>query len=581
MVNFKFKTLLILLLFLIATSLSAEERPVIQWSNTYGEGVARSIQQTSDGGFIVCGDTASGSFDDAKIQTIKLNSSGGTTWRKTLSWEGAYDFGNGFSVQETSDGNYIVCGHLGLRHFLAKLDSDGDSVWTAFPEDYNGYSATGHTVRQTSDGGYISVGTTWLMSGLGGGVITKIFVAKTSSQGDTLWQRNYYLAETGINEGYSILQSGDSDYIIAGYATNPDDTTIDRAVLFKIDSLSIYGWAPPVWYQCYGSSEAKIFSVIKTSDGGFITTAGKNGGDIIITKTNSSGDSLWAKTFDGSQGPFYASEEKADAGDHLIQQTTDGGFVITGQKDGDVYLFKIDSDGDTLWTGKYGDGYGRSVYCTSDGGYVIAGEQNGDFLVTKVIPSYLLLQNDTVGIGDTNNYVARDSIKAAGNSTYFVVEGNGSTGGYCTMEAGILITLKPGFQAQTGSIFSAIINTSLGLSSYKSLPGLSFPENTESEKETKETIPKVFSCAQNKPNPFTRNTTINYGLPKDSDVILTVYNLAGQAVRTLVNANQTAGFKSVMWDGKNSMGAHVPKGVYFYVFKAGDFEKHHKMILLK
>ena len=100
-------------------------------------------------------------------------------------------------------------------------------------------------------------------------------------------------------------------------------------------------------------------------------------------------------------------------------------------------------------------------------------------------------------------------------------------------------------------------------------------------KDKKEPIPTVFSCVQNNPNPFVKSTIINYGLPKDSDVILTVFNLAGQAVKTLINGQQSAGFRSVSWDGTNNAGVQVPQGVYFYVFKAGDYTKHHKMILLK
>ncbi len=207
------------------------------------------------------------------------------------------------------------------------------------------------------------------------------------------------------------------------------------------------------------------------------------------------------------------------------------------------------------------------------------------------------LQNDTVAIGETRNYWSPDSIIAAGNSTYFVIEGNGTTGGNVTMRAGNYISLRSLFKAEMGCEFRAYIDPSLrpSLSSFsaKSIsltgefksPGEksdTIKESTKkSSKETKELIPKVFSCAQNKPNPFVRSTTIKYGLPKASDVNLTIFNIAGQAIRTLVNEQQQAGFKTARWDGRTDAGREVPQGIYFYVFKADDFEKHHKMILVK
>ena len=207
------------------------------------------------------------------------------------------------------------------------------------------------------------------------------------------------------------------------------------------------------------------------------------------------------------------------------------------------------------------------------------------------------LQNDTVRIGQTRNYWSPDSMIVAGNYTYFVIEGNDSIGGNVTMRAGNEMSLLPGFEAQTGCDFEAYIDPSLKPSlSSSSAKSISLKGNfkskgernstvqesaKKSKKETKESIPKVFSCAQNYPNPFAIGTTIKYGLPKDVDVQLKIYNLLGQKVQTLVNAKQKAGYKQVSWDGRTSDGRAAPKGIYFYTFRAGDYIKHHKMILVK
>ena len=84
-----------------------------------------------------------------------------------------------------------------------------------------------------------------------------------------------------------------------------------------------------------------------------------------------------------------------------------------------------------------------------------------------------------------------------------------------------------------------------------------------------------FALAQNHPNPFNPTTTIRYDLPKDSKVVLKIYNILGQEVRTLVNTTETFGRKSVVWDGKNDLGNPVSSGVYVYRIETADFVKSH------
>ncbi|MEJ2048991.1 MAG: FlgD immunoglobulin-like domain containing protein [Calditrichota bacterium] len=86
---------------------------------------------------------------------------------------------------------------------------------------------------------------------------------------------------------------------------------------------------------------------------------------------------------------------------------------------------------------------------------------------------------------------------------------------------------------------------------------------------------------QNYPNPFNPTTSIGYALKENTKVVLKIYNLLGQEVRTLVNGNQEVGYKKVAWDGMNDKGTRVASGIYIYRIKAGDFVKARKMILMK
>ena len=102
------------------------------------------------------------------------------------------------------------------------------------------------------------------------------------------------------------------------------------------------------------------------------------------------------------------------------------------------------------------------------------------------------------------------------------------------------------------------------------------------EKST--SLPKAFALSQNSPNPFNPSTTISYSIPDNSQelaVKLSVYNIRGQLVRTLVDDFQAPGTYNVNWDGTDAMGRQVSSGVYFYRLRAGDFSQTRKMLLVK
>ena len=93
--------------------------------------------------------------------------------------------------------------------------------------------------------------------------------------------------------------------------------------------------------------------------------------------------------------------------------------------------------------------------------------------------------------------------------------------------------------------------------------------------------PENFRLFQNFPNPFNPTTTISYNLPEDTEVNLKIYNLFGQEVRTLVNEAQSAGSKSVVWNGKDASGRIVSSGLYIYRLAAEKIVQNKKMLFLK
>ncbi|MCK4224900.1 MAG: right-handed parallel beta-helix repeat-containing protein [candidate division Zixibacteria bacterium] len=94
-------------------------------------------------------------------------------------------------------------------------------------------------------------------------------------------------------------------------------------------------------------------------------------------------------------------------------------------------------------------------------------------------------------------------------------------------------------------------------------------------------LPEKFALSQNHPNPFNPQTVIQYALPHDCEVQITIYNILGQKVRTLVDEHQDAGYKRVKWDSRNERGEEIASGIYFYKIQAGEFTQSKKMVILK
>ena len=94
-------------------------------------------------------------------------------------------------------------------------------------------------------------------------------------------------------------------------------------------------------------------------------------------------------------------------------------------------------------------------------------------------------------------------------------------------------------------------------------------------------FPENFIIYPNFPNPFNPMTHIRYDLPEDQFVNITIYDVMGRNIRTLMNSNQTAGYHSVRWDAKNDTGEGVAAGMYIYTIQAGEFRATKKMVLLK
>jgi len=395
------------ILLLPGTVHSQQTPPSIEWQKSLGglDG-AYSIAQTRDGGYIVAGFSESPDGDVAghhgetawpNYWIVKLTSSGKIEWQKSVGGSGG-DIAN--SIAQTNDGGYIVAGRGGSTdgdvtgnhgdsdYWIVKLSSTGMIEWE---KSVGGSGAdVARSIVQTSNGGYIVAGFSYSPDG----DVTDnhgdfdYWIVKLTSTGEIEWEKS--LGGSGGDQAYSIVQTSDSGYIVAGESFSPDgDVTGNHGGLnywiVKLRSTGEIEWEKSLG----GSGLDGARSIVQTSNGGYIVAGysdfpngdvtGNHGrSDSWIVKLTSTGMIEWQKSLGGS----------GDDGARSIAQTSDDGYIVAGSSestDGDVtgnhgrsdsWIVKLTSTGMIEWQKSLGgsdDDRATSIAQTSDGGYIVAG----------------------------------------------------------------------------------------------------------------------------------------------------------------------------------------------------------------
>lgn len=495
------------------------------------------------------------------VAAVLMNLAAATTgWvQSEIEWTRTYGsdrWEDGYSVQPTQDGGYIITGDtdsfgaVGRDVYLIKTAANGDTLWT---RRYGGAdTAHGYCVQQTTDQGYIVSGD---KDSFGGGV-SDVYVIKTDSEGNT--QRTLTYGGTGSEFGRSVRQTTpDGGLIIAG------DTYSFGAGALDVYLIKTNAIGDTLWTRTYGGEGFEHgYSVQQTSDNGYIIAGdtdsyGAGGYDVYLVKTDSAGDTLWTRTY---------GEGYHEAGSS-VQQTTDGGYIIAGEiwepgaVDIDVYLIKTDSTGQALWIKRYGgdrSDRGWSVQQTApDGGFIIAGESasysvdNVDAYLIKTDESGDTLWTRTIGGNSFDNV---SSIYQTTDTGYIAV---GTTYSFGAGQSDVwLIKLGP--------------DPSVGVSQEN-------PQGSE--------LPRSRFLHQNYPNPFNPSTTITFDINGmvgvKQAVNLTIYDIRGRRVRTLIDSDLQPGSYTIHWDGRNDGEEKVASGIYLYTLRAGEERFTRKMTVLK
>lgn len=333
-----------------------------------------TVLQTSDGGFILLGETDSQGNGGTDIYLVKTDSSGQKQWEKT--YGGANDDYSD-SIAIAPDKGFIIVGDTnsfgagGRDIYLIKTDSSGNVAWT---KTFGGTgNDKGGSVQPTVDG-YIVVGT--IDDNTNADMITLI---KTDTAGNTVWDKTYGDTDWAGDKGIAVLTTPSGGYVVLGdgKGTQPffGSTYLTDYWLFETDVNGVV-----IWSNKYGSSDFEhADSLAKTNSGGYILLGESNRrANFYSVNTDSNGTLIWSKEYEYSN---YDTNEG-----NAVIQAADGGFAMlgdtmkfdVGQTSGDffMYLLKTDSQGNKNWEKIYqgnGEAIGNSIIQTSDENYVLFG----------------------------------------------------------------------------------------------------------------------------------------------------------------------------------------------------------------
>ncbi len=446
-----------------------------------------------------------------------------------------------------------------------------------------------------------------------------IFVAKYNANGMLLWAKRAGDVDSNEHSGAIAVDASNNSYAVGFFfesvtfgAGEENETTLNSAGLAdfymaKYDADGLLLWAKAagglsfdfvasIVVDAFGNSYltgeflgAATFGAGETNETTLIS-AGLD--DIFVAKYSADGLLLWAKQTGGSEsdsgisiavdasGNSYVTGEFTGSvtfGASEIHETT-----LSSAGSTDIFVAKYDADGLLLWVKSAGGSaldVGSGIVVNASGTSYVAGNFQGsatfgtgsaNTLTTERIRGLFLVNYDTDGLllrakkaGDGNGSGVGGFSARIGLDTSDNIYMNGQFAGSMTLEGG-----ETTETTLTSGGLSDIFVAKYGMGAPTSVNETSILIND-------------FKLAQNYPNPFNPTTTISYELQETGLVRVSVYNMLGQKIKTLLDENQKSGNHRLQWDGTNNSGLKVTSGVYYYRIDAGDKRVVKSMLLIK
>jgi hypothetical protein len=310
------------------------------WSQTYGgegEDNGWELLETEGGGFIVVGFTNSYGAGGMDIYLFETNSMGELLWERTI---GGPQDEYGWSMAPTTDGGYVIGGQTesfgagDKDGYLVRVNAQGEEIWN---QTYGGPGEDRlFSVDQSADSGFVLTGTTRSFAA----GERDLYLIKTDSFGEMTWMQ--VLGEEHDDVGHSVRQTADEGYIVVGYTRSFEAANYDTW-LIKLDAAGDVDWE-----QFFGGTgDDRAIYGEQTADGGFIMTGYTKsydaiGWDVFLVRADQSGEVLWYQTFGGrSEDTGYTVRQASDKGFILTGET-----YSFGAGGGDMYIIKVNQDGE-------------------------------------------------------------------------------------------------------------------------------------------------------------------------------------------------------------------------------------------
>jgi len=390
----------------------------VQWMKSFGgsgEDTGRSIIQTMDGGYAILGysNSTDGDLEGKSLAVndywlLKLDAEGNLQWSKT--YGGSKD-DLGQAVIQTTDGGYAIVGYAmsddgdgsnneGFHdNWILRLDANGSILW----EQSFGFSGHDHCydVVQTDDGGFFFAGFLDVTQsngegnfGKGSNYLTRHGVGefwgtKIDADGNLQWRR--YFGGTNNDRAHGVVQANDGGFVMAGFSESDDFDISNTKGSYDFWVIKVDANGTLLWEKSFGGTGIEVSNdIVKTPDDAYAivghtfstdTDVSRNNGgsDVWLIKIDDNGNLLWEKTFGGT--------EFDDA--NSLAVTKEGGFVIAGnsksidgdatenQGENDLWIIKTDEQGNLIYQKSFGGSnldFGFSVVESTDGGLVLVGD---------------------------------------------------------------------------------------------------------------------------------------------------------------------------------------------------------------
>jgi hypothetical protein len=464
---------------------------------------------------------------------------GDTLWTR---FYGTSDGEIAYAIKEIPTGGYYITGCTNsfgngfIDFYLVKINADGDLVWE---NHYGGYDDDyALSAALTRDGGIIMAG--WTKSFGAGG--TDIYVVRTDPDGNIVFQQTY--GGSRDDTAKCIIEASDGSFVVCGSTQSFDSGYTSDAYVIHISSSGSLIWS----HRSGGVMNDGATCIVQTAEKEFAFTGwtGDADGnhDIYVEKINWQGETLWSQGY--SPGIDNQGVSIIESADHDLVVA---GYTFLNPVYLEVYLMKLSGSGSLIWERNYGSNVwevGSCVRQAPDNGFILAGSRWRALFPDTT--QFYLVKTDSLGARQWSRTYSYGQLDE-GFQVEVTSDGNYILAGY------------------SNAIWSSTVDMCIIKVEGEWSTGI---DNGRLE------MPLAFEINNAYPNPFNAVAEISYQLPIDSEAKLTIYDILGNEMAILDQGRRSAGQHQVTWDASG-----VSSGVYFVKLNSDDNAAVRKITLLK